>query len=247
MRNITMITYLTSSLQRKLMLVLMAIATAVIGMGGIYQLSYQQQNASAGLEARAVFITNLLSKNLALPLWYRDRKAIQIQLEMVMSDLEIYSFALYEGEEKEPLVSRKREGQAVDGIEREAPVLYVSDQTKPPVELGRVRIVYTSSYMYQALGKMRMMILAGILFLLASLSAATYIMLRRMVQKPIRELLAMTDRIADGDFEVTIPVTSRDEIGLLGDKFNSMTDKLKQTMDGLNRSEQNYRGINVTL
>jgi len=247
LRKTELINFLTASLQRKLMLALMAIAAAVIGMGGIYLLSSQQQNASAGLDTRAVFMANLLSKNLSLPLWDKDQKAIQNQLEMVMSDPEIYSVALYESEQKEPLNSTKRAGQAVDGIMREAPILHVSDQTKPPVELGRVRIVYTRSYLYQALRKTRMMILAGILFLLAALSAATYILLRRMVQKPIRELLTMTDRIADGDFEVTIPVTSRDEIGLLSEKFNSMTDKLKQTMDGLNRSEQNYRSINVTL
>jgi PAS domain S-box-containing protein len=247
MRKITMITYLTASLQRKLMLALMAITIFVIGVGGIFLLSSQQQSTSAGLEARAVYMTSMLSKNLAQSLWDMDLKSIQDQLEMVMSDPEIYSVALYEGEKKQPIASKKRDGQAVDGIERDSPVIYVRDHPEPAVELGRLRIVYTSSYMYQALGKTRMMILAGILFLLATLSAATYILLRRMVQKPIGELLAMAHRIAEGDLDAKIHVRSRDEIGLLSEKFNDMTDKLKKTMDGLSRSEQNYRGINVTL
>ena len=247
LRKTELINFLTASLQRKLMVALMAIATAVIGMGGIYLLSSQQQNASAGLDARAVFMANLLSKNLSLPLWDKDLKAIQNQLEMVMSDPEIYSVALYESEQKEPLNSTKRAGQAVDGIVREAQILYASDQTKPPVELGRVRVVYTRSYLYQALRKTRMMILAGILFLLASLSTATYLLLRRMVRKPVGELLAMAHRIAEGDLEARIPVASRDELGLLSEKFNDMTGKLKQTMDGLSRSEQSYRSINETL
>ena len=240
-------TFVTSSLQRKLMLALMAIATFVIGVGGIYLLSSQQQSASAGLEARAVYMTNMLSQNLSLSMWDMNLKSIQDQLDMVMSDPEIYSVALYQGEQKQPLALRKRDGQAVDGIERDSPVIYVRDHPQPTVELGRVRIVFTRSYMYQALRQTRMMILAGILFLLASLSVATYILLRRMVQKPIGELLAMAHRIAEGDLEAKIPVTSRDEIGLLSEKINYMTDTLKQTMDGLSRSEQNYRGINVTL
>jgi PAS domain S-box-containing protein len=242
-----LIAFLTASLQRKLMLALMAITVVVIGVGGIFLLSSQQQSTSAGLEARAVYMAGMLSKNIARPLWNMDLKSIQDQLDMVMSDPEIYSVALYQDKQQQPLALKKRDGQAVEGIERDSPVIYMRDPPEPAVELGRLRIVYTSSYMYQALRKTRMMILAGILFLLAALSAATYILLRRMVQKPIRELLSMTDRIADGEFEVTIPITSRDEIGLLSEKFNSMTDKLKQTMDGLNRSEQNYRSINVTL
>jgi PAS domain S-box-containing protein len=247
MRKINMITYLTASLQRKLLLALMAITIFVIGVGGIFLLSSQQQSASAGLEARAIYMAGMLSKNLSLPMWDMNLESIQDQLDMVMSDPEIYSVALYEGDQKRLIASKKRDGQAVDGIERDSPVIYVRDPPQPTVELGRVRIVYTRSYMVQAVRQTRMMILAFILCLLASLSAATYILLRRMVQKPIRELLTMTDRIAEGDFEVTIPVTSRDEIGLLSEKFNAMTDKLKQTMDGLNRSEQNYRSINVTL
>jgi PAS domain S-box-containing protein len=229
------------------MLALIAIATAVIGMGGIYLLRSQQQNASAGLDARAIFMANMLSKNLSLPMWDMNLKSIQDQLDMVMSDPEIYSVALYEGEQEQPLAFKKRDGQAVDGIERETPVLYVRDPSEPPVELGRLRIVYTRTYMYQAVWKTRMEILAVILFLLAALSAATYILLRRMVQKPVGELLAMTHRIAEGDLEARTPVTSHDEIGLLSEKFNDMTDKLKQTMEGLSRSEQKYRSANETL
>ncbi len=242
-----LVAVLTASLQRKLMLALMAIATVVIGVGGIYLLGSQQQSASAGLEARAVYMAGMLSKTLAGPLWNIDLKSIQDQLDMVMSDPEIYSVALYQGEQKQPLVSKKRDGQPSDGIERDSPVIFVRDLPLPPVQLGRVRIVYTRGYMYQALRQTRMLILAGILCLLVSLSTATYVLLRRMVQKPIGELLAMAHRIAEGDLEVRIPVTSRDEIGLLCDKFNDMTNKLKQTMDGLSRSEQNYRNINVTL
>jgi PAS domain S-box-containing protein len=240
-------TFLTSSLQRKLMLSLMAIATAVMGVGGIYLLSSQQQSVSAGLEARAIYATDMLSKNLSLPMWDMNLKSIQDQLDMVMSDPEIYSVALYEGEQKQPLALKKRDGQAVDGIERDSPVIYVRDHPQPTVELGRVRIVYTRSYMYQALRQTRMMILAGILILLASLSAATYILLRRMVQKPVGELLAMAHRISEGDLEAKIPVTSRDEIGLLSEKFNDMTDKLKQTRDGVIGSEQKYKHLSESL
>jgi PAS domain S-box-containing protein len=239
------IAFLTASLQRKLMLALMALVTVVIGTAGIYLLSTQQKAALAGLEARATHMTNLLSKSLAGPLWNIDMKSIQDQLEMVMMDPDIYSVTV--SQQNQPLASKKRDGQAIDGIEREAPVIYVRDLPLPPVELGKVHIVYTLTYMYQAVGKTRMMILTGLLLLIASLFVATYLLLTQMVEKPIQELLAIVYRITNGDFEAKMPVRSGDEIGLLGEGVNYMTDKLKQTMDSLIRSEQNYRAINETL
>jgi PAS domain S-box-containing protein len=68
-----------------------------------------------------------------------------------------------------------------------------------------------------------------------------------MVQKPVGELLAMAHRIAEGDLEARIPVTSRDEIGLLSEKFNYMTDKLKQMRDGVVGSEQKYKHLSESL
>ncbi|MBI5590956.1 MAG: PAS domain S-box protein [Deltaproteobacteria bacterium] len=242
-----LITFLTASLQRKLMLAFMVLVTVVMSAGGIYLLRNQQQSASAALEAHAVHMTQMLSKTLAVPLWNIDLKSIHDQLEMVMADPEIYSVALYQREQNQPLASKKRDGQAVAGIACNAPVIYERDQPPSATELGSVRLVYTRYYMYQAVERTRMGIVAAMLLLLASLSLATYVLLRRMVQKPIGELLAMTQRVADGDLDVRIPVLSRDDIGLLSEKLNHMTDRLKQTMDGLGKSERKYKRINETL
>ena len=241
------IAFLSASLQRKLMLALLAVTTAVMALGGIYLLDSQQQSALDQLEARASSMTVMLSKNLAKPLWDMELETIQKNLDMVMSDPEIYSVALYEGDQKQPMASRKRDGQAVEGVERSAPVIHEREHPLPPVSLGKVQIVHTSKYMYQTLRQTRMMIMAGFLALLLSLSAATYILLNRMVQKPVGELLDMVQRITGGDLEVKIPVKFNDEIGLLSENFNLMAVELKQTMGALSTSEQNYRNINVTL
>ena len=44
MRKTTLTTFLTASLQRKLMLALMALVTVVMGAAGIYLLNSQQQS-----------------------------------------------------------------------------------------------------------------------------------------------------------------------------------------------------------
>ena len=91
---------------------------------------------------------------------------------------------------------------------------YLRDQSLL-VEVGRVLVMYSRHLMYQKLSQIQTPIVATILLLLTCLFTATYFLLRHMVQKPVQQLVAMTNRIADGDFETRIPVSSSDEIGVL--------------------------------
>jgi len=65
----------------------------------------------------------------------------------------------------------------------------------------------------------------------------------QLLTRPIVGLMAAARRVAEGHFEGKVTVRSRDEIGALAHAFNLMTDRLKATVDGLRRSEENYRGI----
>lgn len=76
----------------------------------------------------------------------------------------------------------------------------------------------------------RLLILGAIL--LGSASLMMWILVRGLV-KPIRILTAASERVASGDFEATIPIKRRDEIGQLGSAFNSMTKELARQRDEL--------------
>jgi PAS domain S-box-containing protein len=65
----------------------------------------------------------------------------------------------------------------------------------------------------------------------------------QLLTGPIVRLMAAARRVAQGHFEDKVTVRSRDEIGALANAFNVMTDRLKATVEGLRRSEENYRGI----
>lgn len=63
-------------------------------------------------------------------------------------------------------------------------------------------------------------IIGAIMLLLATLVA---VLLSRGLAKPIRELVAATTRVAGGDYDTSVPIRSRDEIGSLAHAFNQMT------------------------
>ena len=56
--------------------------------------------------------------------------------------------------------------------------------------------------------------------------------------RPVRRLVAATERIASGDLSQEIPVKSRDELGTLTRSFNSMIVNLRDTQNELVRSEK---------
>ena len=65
---------------------------------------------------------------------------------------------------------------------------------------------------------------------LAAGTLAAYALSRRITQ-PITRLTESTARMAEGELDQEIPVTSRDEIGTLAQTYNEMARALKRTLD----------------
>ncbi len=74
--------------------------------------------------------------------------------------------------------------------------------------------------------------------LFAILSLVIYIFTRRVVSKPIAELVEGTRKIADGDMDYILEAKSNDEIGMLAKSFNKMTESLRRTRSQLLQSER---------
>ena len=81
--------------------------------------------------------------------------------------------------------------------------------------------------------------------ILLSISLAFFI--GRSITKPITVLRKGTEIIGNGDLSHRIGLKGRDELGLLSDSFNKMTEDLKNTMDNLNREIADRRQTQKAL
>ncbi|HKU13960.1 MAG TPA: ATP-binding protein [Steroidobacteraceae bacterium] len=77
------------------------------------------------------------------------------------------------------------------------------------------------------------------LVLLLSLFAALYgaFWSARRLVRPIQDLVAGTRAVAKGDFDMRLPLTSHDEMGILVHSFNDMTKRLARTREEARRSQ----------
>ena len=60
------------------------------------------------------------------------------------------------------------------------------------------------------------------------LSGALAFILVRYVTVPVQELVKAAARVAEGDLQVQLPAPGKDEIGILANSFNSMTNSLRE-------------------
>ncbi|MFH1079073.1 MAG: ATP-binding protein [Pseudomonadota bacterium] len=93
--------------------------------------------------------------------------------------------------------------------------------------LGVLDIIVSLETMHTLIGYYRNKIIFLTIFLLLSISLAITFFTHRLVNRPVKQLLTQTQRIARGDLDALVQNASRDEIGELSDAFNQMTASLK--------------------
>ena len=71
------------------------------------------------------------------------------------------------------------------------------------------------------------------LLLIACLGCALWILLRRIVTAPLRQMVAATQRVATGNLTGALAIDSQDELGQLATAFNRMTRDLKASHEQL--------------
>ncbi|MGB9627327.1 MAG: sensor histidine kinase [Thermodesulfobacteriota bacterium] len=72
-------------------------------------------------------------------------------------------------------------------------------------------------------------------------------LLSRVLVKPLKELVRLTQKISDGDFSQKIEATSKNEIGQLISSFNKMIDRLRENQEDLEKYLDSLEATNKKL
>jgi two-component system sensor kinase FixL len=136
-------------------------------------------------------------------------------------------------EKREAVCRAEHDGQSYDNV-----VLPIEDG--PRDGLGTAAVVGVHADMVRA--KVRHLMLVGVVTGLVSSVVATFLLvvgLSALVTKPLSRLLATIRHISvSSDLSKRVEIASDDEVGVLGQAFNRMTEDLQRTttsMDNLNR------------
>lgn len=89
------------------------------------------------------------------------------------------------------------------------------------------RVMFDASDRARRIGDRSVTSLAAIGAAALAVGLGFSLLLSRRLVQPLKEMMAASERIAEGDYDVEVPVTSRDELGDLAADFNGMAAKLK--------------------
>lgn len=81
---------------------------------------------------------------------------------------------------------------------------------------------------YTDIQRQMVLVFVGITLAVAALSASFALWISRQISKPIRNLVAASQQLANGNLEAKVEPTSRDELGKLAYRFNQMAEALRQ-------------------
>jgi PAS domain S-box-containing protein len=100
--------------------------------------------------------------------------------------------------------------------------------------LGGLITRHSTDGTYAAITALRNRTIGISLMGIAAVVLLTYLLLARLVTRPLEELAAKAGRLAGGDLEVAVTVGSEDAVGLLGRSFNIMVSSIKDQIGYFN-------------
>lgn len=106
--------------------------------------------------------------------------------------------------------------------------------------VGISRTSFPLAKIDESIGNMRRTIIGGAAIAVAVTTLLAMLILRSTTE-PIKKLTEMSKRVAEGELDQKIEVSSRDEVGELAGAFNQMAAKLKETV-GLLTTERDMMG-----
>jgi diguanylate cyclase (GGDEF)-like protein len=98
---------------------------------------------------------------------------------------------------------------------------------------GAIKLTMSLVPVQNEILKTREQTLLGAALALVLVLALTGYMMGRAVLRPIAQVTSAMERAAGGDLAQKVPVVSQDEIGQMARSFNTMTDELKRSYEGL--------------
>ena len=234
------------SLKAKLSLVITAILVLAIVLVALFLLRQQQESLTVEMTKRGLAIAENLASGAKTPLLQNDDLSLIVLTRDAMKDADVAYVVITD--ENGRIRAHSDISQIGEAVTRQAPLAPASDKLTVTnyrtatragiidfavplsfrkVRLGALYLGFSEASIVAAVGRARWQ--AGLITLgMISLGIGGAVGLATLLSRPIFRLVDGTRAIAGGDFKVALPVTSRDELGMLTESFNQMAKSLRE-------------------
>jgi len=223
------------------MLGITVVATMAVLAVGWYWTAHEEADQLRALKERQDGMASLVARGFSGPLWNLDSATVNNLLDAVMDDPEVHSI---EVKGLGSVMRRERKDLPEHTQTLEFDVTHHGPQEGSRAEVaGQVRLVFSREPVLAKVAQMRVFVAGLLAAVLGAVLVTSYLMVRLLVTRPVQRLGAMSQRVAEGELGVSVPIERADEIGALSGQFNAMSEQLRASSEGLRQSEARYRSL----
>ena len=233
------------SLRWKLSLLITSLVGLAVVLVGLFLLRQQQQSLTAEMTKRGLTIAKSLAASAKAPLITNDELTLLVMVKDAMRDPDVAYVIVADVDGK---VLAQSDASPIEGpINRPADLLAPKDDVLiqtyrtagrriidfavpliySHVPVGGLYLGFSQRAIDVALARARNEA-AVITFVMVILGIGGGVGLAALLSRRINRLVQGTRAIAEGNFDVALAVTSRDEIGALTESFNQMARSLRE-------------------
>ena len=232
------------SLKLKLSLLITGLVVLAVGLVGLFLLQQQQQGLAAEMTKRGLTIAQNLAAGTKSSLLANDSLSLNVLVKDAMKDPDVAYVVIADQDGNvqahsdvaqigHPVERPAGLGPAGDTVSIRTYAVHgqgkIIDFSVPlsfsGVPLGALYLGFSQKSIDLALRQTRNQALViTIVMVLVGVGGA--VVLAQLLSRPIFRLVRATRRVATGDYRIELPVTSRDELGVLTESFNHMARSL---------------------
>ena len=233
-------------LKVKLSLLITALVVLAVALVGLFLLRQQQQSLTAEMTKRGLTMAENFAAGAKTPLLTGDDLTLGVLVTDAMKDPDVSYVIVADHDGRvlahsDPQAAVKSTVDRPKGLEPLKDRLLVQIYKTPQgrvidfavplvysgVPVGALYLGFSEEAITAALASARNQALViTLVMVLAGLGGA--VGLAALLSRPIFRLVRATGAIAAGNFNITLPVASRDELGVLTDSFNRMARSLRE-------------------
>jgi signal transduction histidine kinase len=236
-----------ASLTVKVGLLITTLVTLSVGLAAAFLLHRQQQSLTDQMVKRGSTIAENLAAAAKSPLVTNDQLTLTLLVSDAMRDSDVAYVAIADQDGKavthsdlalvgKPFERPSELGPVQAGVQvhsvksatQGALLVFAVPLTFSQVPLGTLYLGFSERSIETTLARARNQTLL-ITAIMLVLGVAGALVLSSLLSRPIFRLVRATKIVGQGNFDVSLPVTSRDELGVLTESFNQMAASLRET------------------
>jgi len=224
------------SIQTRIGIAIVMLITLNMSIFGLIQYLSIKNSTTKELQEIAYMTITRMSRQLVRPLWEVDKERIRDTMKSEMMERRIHAIHVSSDFDIDECILRDPSGKLISKRIDQAHDFITECSTIANGEeiIGYVKIYVTKQYLKQTLQNELFKLLLMILLLNCSLIFFLIGMLRKMIIRPIAQLLTVANAISRGSIneKITMPM-HRDEIGYLADAFVQMSMTINKVLSEL--------------